>query len=99
MKTDYFKRVKSLNCWEHTSHCETFKGSITNRNFVVEHVNEIFFVKGVGVKDMTMIMGSEVGLFRKYDDITEQEVVDVYGLFQKEVKNLSVISQSGPTKS
>ena len=45
MTTDYFKRVESLNCWEHTIHCEPLEGGITNRNFLVEHGNEKFFVR------------------------------------------------------
>ena len=45
MTTDYFKRVESLNCWEHTLHCEPLEGGITNRNFLVEHGNEKFFVR------------------------------------------------------
>ena len=45
MTTDYFKRVESLNCWEHTINCEPLEGGITNRNFLVEHGNEKFFVR------------------------------------------------------
>ena len=45
MSTDYFKRVESLNFWEHTIHCEPLEGGITNRNFLVEHGNEKFFVR------------------------------------------------------
>ena len=45
MTTDYFKRVESLNCWERTIHCEPLEGGITNRNFLVEHGNEKFFVR------------------------------------------------------
>ena len=45
MIIDYLKRVESLNCWEHTISCEQLKGGITNRNFLVEHGNEKFFVR------------------------------------------------------
>ena len=45
MTTDYLKRVESLNCWEHTIHCEPLEGGITNRNFLVEHGNEKLFVR------------------------------------------------------
>ena len=52
MTTDYFKRVESLNCWEHTIHCEPLEGGITNRNFLVEHGNEKFFVRlGVDIPE------------------------------------------------
>ena len=45
MTTDYFKRVESLNYWEHAIHCEPLEGGITNRNFLVEHGNEKIFVR------------------------------------------------------
>ena len=52
MTTDYFKRVESLNCWEHTIHCEPLEGGITNRNFLVEHGNDKFFVRlGVDIPE------------------------------------------------
>ena len=52
MTTDYFKRVESLNFWEHTIHCEPLEGGITNRNFLVEHGNEKFFVRlGVDIPE------------------------------------------------
>jgi len=52
MTTFHFKRVESLNCWKHTIHCEPLKGGITNRNFLVEHGNEKFFVRlGVDIPE------------------------------------------------
>ncbi|MDC0229344.1 phosphotransferase [Deltaproteobacteria bacterium] len=52
MTTDYFKRVESLNCWEHTIQCEPLEGGITNQNFLVEHGNEKFFVRlGVDIPE------------------------------------------------
>ena len=45
MSTDYFKRVESLNCWVHTIHCEPLEGGITNRNYLVEHGDDRFFVR------------------------------------------------------
>ena len=52
MTTDHFKRVESLNCWEHTINCEPLEGGITNRNFLVEHGDEKFFVRlGVDIPE------------------------------------------------
>ena len=43
------KRVEALTCWQQASltpiRCEAMEGGITNRNFRVEHRNEIFFVR------------------------------------------------------
>ena len=65
MKTDYFKRVESLNCWEHTIHCEPLEGGITNRNFLVEHVNEKFFVRlGVDIPEHGVYRFNELAASR-----------------------------------
>ena len=43
------KRVEALTCWQQASltpiRCEAMEGGITNRNFRVEHGNELFFVR------------------------------------------------------
>ena len=43
------KRVEALTCWQQASltpiRCEPVEGGITNRNFRVEHGNELFFVR------------------------------------------------------
>jgi thiamine kinase-like enzyme len=49
MTDDLNKRVEALTCWQQASltpiRCEAMEGGITNRNFRVEHRNEIFFVR------------------------------------------------------
>ena len=49
MPDDLNKRVEALTCWQQASltpiRCEAMEGGITNRNFRVEHRNEIFFVR------------------------------------------------------
>ena len=65
MTTDYFKRVESLNCWEHTIHCEPLEGGITNRNFLVEHGNEKFFVRlGVDIPEHGVYRFNELAASR-----------------------------------
>ena len=65
MTTDYFKRVESLNCWEHTIHCEPIEGGITNRNFLVEHGNEKFFVRlGVDIPEHGVYRFNELAASR-----------------------------------
>ena len=65
MKTDYFKRVESLNCWEQTIHCEPLEGGITNRNFLVEHGNEKFFVRlGVDIPEHGVYRFNELAASR-----------------------------------
>jgi len=65
MTTDYFKRVESLNCWEHTIHCEPLKGGITNRNFLAEHGNEKFFVRlGVDIPEHGVYRFNELAASR-----------------------------------
>jgi len=65
MTTDYFKRVESLNCWEHTIHCEPLKGGITNLNFLVEHGNEKFFVRlGVDIPEHGIYRFNELAASR-----------------------------------
>ena len=65
MTTDYFKSVESLNCWEHTIHCEPLEGGITNRNFLVEHGNEKFFVRlGVDIPEHGVYRFNELAASR-----------------------------------
>ena len=65
MSTDYFKRVESLNFWEHTIHCEPLEGGITNRNFLVEHGNEKFFVRlGVDIPEHGVYRFNELAASR-----------------------------------
>ena len=65
MTTDYFNRVESLNCWEHNIHCEPLEGGITNRNFLVEHGNEIFFVRlGVDIPEHGVYRFNELAASR-----------------------------------
>ena len=65
MTTDYFKRVESLNCWEHTIHCEPLEGGITNRNFLVEHGNEKFFVRlGIDIPEHGIYRFNELAASR-----------------------------------
>ena len=65
MTTDYFKRVASLNSWEHTIHCEPLEGGITNRNFLVEHGNEKFFVRlGVDIPEHGVYRFNELAASR-----------------------------------
>ena len=65
MTTNYFKRVESLNCWEHTISCEQLKGGITNRNFLVEHGNEKFFVRlGVDIPEHGVYRFNELAASR-----------------------------------
>ena len=65
MTTDYFKRVESLNCWEHTIHYEPLEGGITNRNFLVEHGNEKFFVRlGVDIPEHGVYRFNELAASR-----------------------------------
>ena len=65
MTTDYFKRVESLNCWEQTIHCEPLEGGITNRNFLVEHGNEKFFVRlGVDIPEHGVYRFNELAASR-----------------------------------
>jgi Predicted choline kinase involved in LPS biosynthesis len=65
MTTDYFKRVESLNCWEHTINCEPLEGGITNRNFLVEHGNEKFFVRlGVDIPEHGVYRFNELAASR-----------------------------------
>ncbi|MCH2271701.1 MAG: phosphotransferase [SAR324 cluster bacterium] len=49
MTDDLNKRVEALTCWQQASltpiRCEAMEGGITNRNFRVEHGNELFFVR------------------------------------------------------
>jgi thiamine kinase-like enzyme len=49
MTDELNKRVEALTCWQHASptpiRCKAVEGGITNRNFRVEHGNEIFFVR------------------------------------------------------
>ena len=65
MTTDHFKRVESLNCWEHTINCEPLEGGITNRNFLVEHGNEKFFVRlGVDIPEHGVYRFNELAASR-----------------------------------
>ena len=65
MTTDYFKRIESLNCWEHKIHCEPIEGGITNRNFLVEHGNEKFFVRlGVDIPEHGVYRFNELAASR-----------------------------------
>ncbi len=65
MTTDYFKRVESLNCWEHTISCEQLEGGITNRNFLVEHGNDFFFVRlGVDIPEHGVYRFNELAASR-----------------------------------
>ena len=45
MTDDYDKRVETLTFWQHPIRSLPLEGGITNRNFRVEHGNEIFFVR------------------------------------------------------
>ena len=49
MTDELNKRVEALTCWQQASltpiRCEAMEGGITNRNFRVEHGNELFFVR------------------------------------------------------
>jgi len=45
MSDDYNKRVESLTFWQHPIRSLPLEGGITNRNFRVEHGNEVFFVR------------------------------------------------------
>ena len=65
MSTEHFKRVESLNCWENTIHCEPLEGGITNRNFLVEHGNEKFFVRlGVDIPEHGVYRFNELAASR-----------------------------------
>ena len=65
MTTNYFKRVESLNCWEHTISCEQLKGGIINRNFLVRHDNEKFFVRlGVDIPEHGVYRFNELAASR-----------------------------------
>ena len=65
MTTDYFRRVESLNCWEHTIHCEPLEGGITNRNFLVKHGNEKFFVRlGIDIPEHGVYRFNELAASR-----------------------------------
>ena len=65
MSTEYFKRVESLNCWEHTIHCEPLEGGITNRNFLVKHGNEKFFVRlGIDIPEHGVYRFNELAASR-----------------------------------
>ena len=49
MTDEGHKTVEALTCWQKESltpiRCEAVEGGITNRNFRVEHGNELFFVR------------------------------------------------------
>jgi len=45
MTDDYIKRVETLAFWKHPIRSLPLEGGITNRNFRVEHRNELFFVR------------------------------------------------------
>ena len=65
MTTDYYKKVESLNCWEQTIHCEPLEGGITNRNFLVEHGNEKFFVRlGIDIPEHGVYRFNELAASR-----------------------------------
>ena len=65
MTTDYFKRVESLNCWEHTISCKQLEGGIPNRNFLVEHGNDKFFVRlGVDIPEHGVYRFNELAASR-----------------------------------
>jgi len=65
MSTEYLKRVESLNCWEHTIHCEPLEGGITNRNFLVKHGNEKFFVRlGIDIPEHGVYRFNELAASR-----------------------------------
>jgi len=65
MSTEYFKRVESLNCWEHTIHCEPLEGGITNRNFLVKHGYEKFFVRlGIDIPEHGVYRFNELAASR-----------------------------------
>ena len=57
--------MTSLNCWEQTIHCEPLEGGITNRNFLVEHSNEKFFVRlGVDIPEHGVYRFNELAASR-----------------------------------
>ena len=65
MTTDYFKRVESLNCWEQTIYCEPLEGGITNRNYLVEHGDEKYFVRlGVDIPEHGVYRFNELAASR-----------------------------------
>ena len=65
MTTDYIKRIESLNCWEQTIHCEPLKGGFTNRNYLVEHGDEKFFVRlGVDIPEHGVYRFNELAASR-----------------------------------
>ena len=65
MTTDYFKRVESLNCWEHTIHCEPLEGGITNRNFWLNMAMKNFFVRlGVDIPEHGVYRFNELAASR-----------------------------------